>query len=171
MPRSPPLPAQTRPTTQVTNYCCSTSWGWQKEPSEDPDVRGIRRRHLVLPAGCGVGPTRIPRRMSPDSESQSLTVLDETETFEINREIVAAAYEMVFQHPDDDIASTIKVPPWWVVPKAESVVDPSRRPTRWLNDPNPPAPPVSRWYSMDVPPNRSSSLKGASSSAAICSCQ
>src|SRR6185369_17919801 len=25
MPRSPPLPAQTRPTTQVTNYCCSSS--------------------------------------------------------------------------------------------------------------------------------------------------
>ena len=33
MPRSPPLPAQTRPTTQVTIYCCSTN-GASPQPDE-----------------------------------------------------------------------------------------------------------------------------------------
>ena len=35
---------------------CCASWGWQKEPSdEDPDVRGVRRRRLVLSLSPFVG--------------------------------------------------------------------------------------------------------------------
>ena len=73
-------------------------------------------------------------------------VLDAVETYEINQEIVAAAYEKIFEHPDDAIASTITVPPWPVVPRAETVVELSRRPTRWFESAELPAAPVSRWY-------------------------
>lgn len=47
----------------------------------------------------------------PDISPQLPFVLDAVETYEINREIVAAAFEKVFERPDDDIASTIAVPP------------------------------------------------------------
>ena len=82
----------------------------------------------------------------PGISPQLPFVLDAVETYEINQEIVAAAYEKIFEHPDDDIASTITVPPWPVVPRAETVVELSRRPTRWFESAELPAAPVSRWY-------------------------
>ncbi|MDI9966724.1 hypothetical protein QM620_29885 [Rhodococcus sp. IEGM 1251] len=82
----------------------------------------------------------------PEISPQLPFVLDALETYEINREIVAAAYEKVFEHPDDDIASTITVPPRPTAPRAETVVDLSRRPTRWFKSAEPPPAPVSRWY-------------------------
>ncbi|MDF3319795.1 hypothetical protein [Rhodococcus sp. C3V] len=82
----------------------------------------------------------------PEISPQLPFVLDALETYEINREIVAAAYEKVFEHPGDDIASTITVPPRPIAPRAETVVDLSRRPTRWFESAEPPPAPVSRWY-------------------------
>ncbi|RQO52729.1 hypothetical protein DBV08_00035 [Rhodococcus sp. KBW08] len=123
--------------------------------SDDPVVviGGPSTDRRVKPGNAGaavwiypIDRNRLLAFFLPDISPQLPFVLDAAETYEINREIVAAAYEKVFEHPDDDIASTITVPPRPIAPRAETVIDLSRRPTRWFESGEPPPAPVSRWY-------------------------
>ncbi|MGR6520924.1 hypothetical protein ACU5JM_04745 [Rhodococcus erythropolis] len=77
----------------------------------------------MQPCGSTPSTATVSSRFFPPNISPQLPfVLDGVETYEINREIVAAAYEKVFEHPDDHIASTITVSPWPIAPA----------PTQWL---------------------------------------
>lgn len=96
--------------------------------------------------GIGLPEGHNEHAKAVDISPQSPFVLDAVETCVINTEIVAATFEKVFEHPDNDIASTITVPPWPIVPRAETVVGLSRRPTRWCEGAELPAAALSRSY-------------------------
>ena len=87
--------------------------------SDDPVVviGGPSTDRHVKPGSAGaavwiypIDRNRLLAFFRPDISPQLPFVFDAVETYEINREIIAAAYEKVFEHSDDDIASSVTVP-------------------------------------------------------------